>query len=118
MYIYEHAYDRAVVALREVLGADAVANLMAEGATMTEEQAVEEASGGRRPRTPRVNSNSWPGRVRTAKLLPSESSLGSRGFKGDDDAQLHAPPRSDSGLALPGDTRRATLLGVALISSW
>ena len=44
MYIYEHAYDRAVAALREVLGADAVTSLMLEGATMTEEQAVEEAS--------------------------------------------------------------------------
>jgi predicted ATPase/DNA-binding XRE family transcriptional regulator len=36
-------YDRALVVLRETLGIDSVATLMAAGATMTEEQAVEEA---------------------------------------------------------------------------
>ena len=35
--------DQTFGALREVLGADAVADLMAEGATMTQEQAVTEA---------------------------------------------------------------------------
>jgi predicted ATPase/transcriptional regulator with XRE-family HTH domain len=44
MYIYEQGYDRALAGLREALGADAMAGFMAEGATMTEEQAVEEAS--------------------------------------------------------------------------
>ena len=43
MYIYEQAYDRAVAVLRETLSADVVTNLMAEGAAMTEEQAVEKA---------------------------------------------------------------------------
>ncbi len=43
MYIYEQGYDLAVASLREVIGADAVARFMAEGATMTQEQAVEEA---------------------------------------------------------------------------
>jgi predicted ATPase/transcriptional regulator with XRE-family HTH domain len=37
-------YDRIISALRESLGADAVAKLMAMGATMTEEQAIEAAS--------------------------------------------------------------------------
>jgi tetratricopeptide (TPR) repeat protein len=37
-------YDRALNALREALGADAVAKLMDEGATLTEEQAVEDAA--------------------------------------------------------------------------
>jgi len=37
-------YDRIISALRESLRADAVAKLMAAGATMTEEQAVEAAS--------------------------------------------------------------------------
>jgi hypothetical protein len=36
--------DRALAALRDALGADSVAKLMAEGAAMTEEQAVAEAS--------------------------------------------------------------------------
>jgi tetratricopeptide (TPR) repeat protein len=44
MYIYEQGYDRAITALREAIGAPAVASFMAQGATMTEEQAVEEAS--------------------------------------------------------------------------
>lgn len=35
--------DRTFGALRDALGADAVADLMAEGATMTQEQAVTEA---------------------------------------------------------------------------
>jgi hypothetical protein len=39
----EWQYGRVISALRESLGADAVARLMAEGASMTEEQAVEEA---------------------------------------------------------------------------
>jgi predicted ATPase/DNA-binding XRE family transcriptional regulator len=39
----EPEYDHALVVLRETLGIDAVATLMAAGATMTEEQAVEEA---------------------------------------------------------------------------
>jgi len=44
MYIYEQGHDRAVAGLREAIGADAMTRFMAEGATMTEEQAVEEAS--------------------------------------------------------------------------
>jgi hypothetical protein len=36
-------YDRTLTALRAAIGAEAVAKLMAEGAVMTEEQAVEEA---------------------------------------------------------------------------
>jgi predicted ATPase/transcriptional regulator with XRE-family HTH domain len=36
-------YDRAVAALRDAMGAAAVTNLLADGAAMTEEQAVEEA---------------------------------------------------------------------------
>ena len=44
MYIYQQGYDRALTLLRETLGADAVTSLMAEGATMTEEQAVDVAS--------------------------------------------------------------------------
>jgi hypothetical protein len=39
----EPEYDHTLVVLRETLGIDAVATLMAAGATMTEEQAVEEA---------------------------------------------------------------------------
>jgi predicted ATPase/DNA-binding XRE family transcriptional regulator len=41
--LMEWQYGRVISALRESLGADAVARLMAEGASMTEEQAVEEA---------------------------------------------------------------------------
>ena len=44
MYIYEQEYDRALAVLRDAIGADTVARLMAEGATMTEEQAIGEAS--------------------------------------------------------------------------
>ena len=44
MYIYEQGYDRALAALAAAIGPDAVASHMAEGAMMTEEQAVEEAS--------------------------------------------------------------------------
>ena len=44
MYIYEQGYKRALAALAAAIGPDAVASHMAEGATMTEEQAVEEAS--------------------------------------------------------------------------
>ena len=44
LYIYEQEYDRAHAVLRDAIGADAVARLMAEGATMTEERAIEEAS--------------------------------------------------------------------------
>ncbi len=36
-------YDRTLTALREAIGGEAVATLMAEGAAMTEEQAVQEA---------------------------------------------------------------------------
>jgi hypothetical protein len=36
-------YDRAMSAMRDAIGADALAKLMAEGAAMTEEQAVEAA---------------------------------------------------------------------------
>ncbi len=36
-------HDQALAALRDVLGADAAADLMAEGALMTQEQAVKEA---------------------------------------------------------------------------
>lgn len=38
-------YDRALIALREAVGADMAARLVAEGAAMPEEQAVEEALG-------------------------------------------------------------------------
>jgi tetratricopeptide (TPR) repeat protein len=44
MYIYEQGYDRALTVLRETIGADAVASFMAEGAKLSEEQAVQEAS--------------------------------------------------------------------------
>jgi hypothetical protein len=47
MYIYEQGYDRAVTVLHEAIGTDAVASFMAEGAKLSEEQAVQEAS---RPR--------------------------------------------------------------------
>lgn len=36
-------YERTLTALREAIGAEAAAKLMAEGAAMTEEEAVEEA---------------------------------------------------------------------------
>jgi predicted ATPase len=39
-------HDRAVAALRDALGADAVTMLMGEGAAMTEEQAIAEAASG------------------------------------------------------------------------
>jgi hypothetical protein len=38
-------YDRALIALREAVGADMAARLVAEGAAMPEEEAVEEALG-------------------------------------------------------------------------
>jgi predicted ATPase len=44
MYIYEHGYERAVAGLREAIGTDAVTSFMAEGAAMTEQQAIAEAS--------------------------------------------------------------------------
>ena len=44
--LMEWQYGRVISALRESLGADAVARLMAEGAAMTEEQAVEAALSG------------------------------------------------------------------------
>ena len=37
-------HDRALAALRDALGADRVAELTAEGAAMTEEQAVADAT--------------------------------------------------------------------------
>ncbi|MEO6834488.1 MAG: hypothetical protein ABI231_01085 [Candidatus Tumulicola sp.] len=39
----QRVYDRALAALHDAMGADTVASLMAEGAVMTEEQAVDEA---------------------------------------------------------------------------
>ena len=42
-FIEQPQYDRALAVLRETLGADALANLMAEGAAATEEEAVDAA---------------------------------------------------------------------------
>ena len=42
-FIEQPQYERALAVLRETLGADALANLMAEGAAMTQEQAIETA---------------------------------------------------------------------------
>ena len=42
-FIEQPQYDRVLAVLRETLGADALARLMAEGAAATEEQAVDVA---------------------------------------------------------------------------
>jgi hypothetical protein len=56
--LMEWQYGRVIFALRESLGADAVARLMAEGAAMTEEQVVEAAlSGADVPSPPVAGSN-------------------------------------------------------------
>jgi tetratricopeptide (TPR) repeat protein len=44
LHIQRQEHDRALAALRDAMGPEAVANLMAIGALMTEEQALEEAS--------------------------------------------------------------------------
>ena len=41
--VQEQEYDRVLAVLRDAMGAELVANLMADGAAMTEDQAVEEA---------------------------------------------------------------------------
>jgi hypothetical protein len=42
-FIEQPQYDRALAVLRETLGADALANLMAEGTALSEEQVVDAA---------------------------------------------------------------------------